>query len=472
VSTPPVPDAPGQQTVLAGRYALEGKIAAGGMGEVWRAIDQTLGRPVAVKLLRPEYASDESFLVRFRGEARHAARLSHPGVASVYDYGEVQAANGRPTAYLVMELVEGEPLSALLHRERRLSADQTLDILSQAADALAAAHAHGVVHRDVKPGNLLVRNDGVVKVTDFGIARAMDAAPLTATGIMMGTAYYVSPEQASGKTVTPASDVYSLGVVAYECLAGRRPFDDRNPIVVVLAHQQERPPPLPSDVPPAVAALVASAMEKSPSRRPPSASDFAQTAMSIRQGLWSNTATWTGSGPGGWDAATQLGPMPGRSQATRGGPRADSGGSGWDRADRDRGGRDLGDRDRSDREREWGGRGATQTAYGAGADDQPARYSGGRANRRAPARSGRAGRARPAAGRRLTMPVLVALLVATVVVTALITRTLAGGGKDSGNTSNGAHASMVVAPRHVGGAARDLAAGRADTGGSQGGRDD
>ncbi|MGF7237963.1 MAG: serine/threonine-protein kinase, partial [Frankia sp.] len=275
----------GEPVVLADRYLLQGKIAAGGMGEVWRAVDQTLGRPVAVKLLRPEYASDDSFLVRFRGEARHAARLSHPGVASVYDYGEVRTGNARPTAYLVMELVEGEPLSALLHRERRIDAARMLDILGQSAAALQAAHAQGVVHRDVKPGNLLVRHDGVVKVTDFGIARAMDAAPLTATGIMMGTAYYVSPEQASGKTVTPASDVYSLGVVAYECLAGRRPFDDRNPIVVVLAHQQDTPPPLPADVPAPVRALVESAMEKQPSRRPASAEEFARTAMNLRQSL-------------------------------------------------------------------------------------------------------------------------------------------------------------------------------------------
>ncbi|WP_163548432.1 serine/threonine-protein kinase [Candidatus Frankia nodulisporulans] len=282
----PFAGAASPNTVLDNRYRLDGRIAAGGMGEVWRGLDQTLGRPVAVKLLRPEYASDESFLVRFRGEARHAARLSHPGVASVYDYGEVATADDYPTAYLVMELVEGEPLSAMLHREKRLSAERMLDILGQAADALQAAHALGVVHRDVKPGNLLLRPDGVVKVTDFGIARAVDAAPLTATGIMMGTAYYVSPEQASGRPVTPASDVYSLGVVAYECLAGRRPFDDRNPIVVVMAHQQDTPAPLPTDIPYQVRALVDSAMAKDPSRRPSSAGAFARSAAGIRRNLW------------------------------------------------------------------------------------------------------------------------------------------------------------------------------------------
>ncbi|OHV39928.1 MULTISPECIES: serine/threonine-protein kinase [Pseudofrankia] len=284
-------------TVLDNRYRLDGRIATGGMGEVWRGVDQTLGRPVAVKLLRPEYASDESFLVRFRGEARHAARLSHPGIASVYDYGEVATVDDHPTAYLVMELVEGEPLSAVLHREKRLSPERMLDVLGQSADALEAAHALNIVHRDIKPGNLLIRPDGVVKVTDFGIARAVDAAPLTATGIMMGTAYYVSPEQASGRPVTPASDVYSLGVVAYECLAGRRPFDDRNPIVVVMAHQQDTPPPLPADVPYQVRSLVEQAMAKNPARRPSSAGAFARSAAGIRRELFASEPRWA-SGAG------------------------------------------------------------------------------------------------------------------------------------------------------------------------------
>ncbi|WP_238438171.1 serine/threonine-protein kinase [Frankia nepalensis] len=283
-------------TVLDNRYRLDGRIATGGMGEVWRGVDQTLGRPVAVKLLRPEYASDESFLVRFRGEARHAARLSHPGIASVYDYGEVATVDDHPTAYLVMELVEGEPLSAILHREKRLPPERMLDVLGQAADALQAAHALGIVHRDIKPGNLLIRHDGVVKVTDFGIARAVDAAPLTATGIMMGTAYYVSPEQASGRPVTPASDVYSLGVVAYECLAGRRPFDDRNPIVVVMAHQQDNPPPLPADVPYQVRSLVEQAMAKNSARRPSSAGAFARSAAGIRRELFAPEPRWAAGG--------------------------------------------------------------------------------------------------------------------------------------------------------------------------------
>ncbi|MBL7489903.1 protein kinase [Frankia sp. AgB1.9] len=310
-------------TVLDNRYRLDGRIATGGMGEVWRGVDQTLGRPVAVKLLRPEYASDESFLVRFRGEARHAARLSHPGIASVYDYGEVATVDDHPTAYLVMELVEGEPLSAVLHREKRLSPERMLDVLGQAADALQAAHALNIVHRDIKPGNLLIRHDGVVKVTDFGIARAVDAAPLTATGIMMGTAYYVSPEQASGRPVTPASDVYSLGVVAYECLAGRRPFDDRNPIVVVMAHQQDNPPPLPGDVPHQVRQLVEQAMAKNPNRRPSSAGGFARSAAAIQREMFSPEPRWAAGAGGASPDMTARHPGP-AGPPPRGRPRAAS----------------------------------------------------------------------------------------------------------------------------------------------------
>jgi tRNA A-37 threonylcarbamoyl transferase component Bud32 len=255
-------------SALAGRYRLDERIAVGGMGEVWRGEDIVLGRAVAVKCLKPEYVDDAEFRERFRGEARHAAALSHPGIASIYDYGE--QVEPETAAWLVMELVEGEPLSALLHRCGRLSADQTLDIVGQSALGLEAAHAIGVVHRDVKPGNLLVRPDGVVKITDFGIARAADAVPITRTGSVVGTAYYLSPEQASGGVVTPASDVYSLGVVAYECLAGQRPFPGDNPLAVA------------ADVPAAVRDLVLSALEKDPAKRPAHAGDFGRAALALR----------------------------------------------------------------------------------------------------------------------------------------------------------------------------------------------
>ncbi len=271
---------------LAGRYRLTQRIAVGGMGEVWSAVDEVLGREVAVKLLRPEYVDDQEFRERFRAEARHAAGLSHPGIASVFDYGE-QAAP-QPAAWLVMELVPGEPLSALLRRTPRLSTAHALDVVGQAALALEAAHVAGVVHRDVKPGNLLVRPDGVVKVTDFGIARAATAVPVTRTGTMVGTAHYLSPEQAAGATATPASDVYCLGLVAYECLAGARPFVADSPVAVAAAHLRQAPPPLPDDVPGPVRELVMRALHKDPAQRPQHAGELGREALALREQLMSD----------------------------------------------------------------------------------------------------------------------------------------------------------------------------------------
>jgi len=267
---------------LADRYLLLDRIATGGMGEVWRARDEVLSRNVAVKVLKAEYAADPSFLERFRAEARHTAALSHPGIANTFDYGEAPpAGGGDPLPFLVMELVDGEPLSALLSREAPLPPDRALDIVGQAGLALQAAHDAGVVHRDVKPGNLLIRPDGVVKVTDFGIARAVDAAPVTQTGMVVGTAAYLSPEQAAGKPVTPASDIYALGVVTYECLSGRRPFDDASPVAVAMAHIGTNPPALPKDTPPLVSDFVTRALDKDPGRRQPSAGDFGRTALAL-----------------------------------------------------------------------------------------------------------------------------------------------------------------------------------------------
>jgi eukaryotic-like serine/threonine-protein kinase len=261
---------------IADRFTLEHRIAVGGMGEVWRAQDTLLSRRVAVKVLKPEYAADPSFLRRFRDEARHTAGLSHPGVASVFDYGELG-----DMAYLVMECVDGEPLSAMLAREGRLSVERSLDIVGQAGLALQAAHDLGVVHRDVKPANLLVRPDGVVKVTDFGIARVAGAAGITQTGFVVGTAAYLSPEQAAGRPTTPASDLYALGLVAYECLAGHRAFDAESAVATALAQINDPPPPLPPDVPGEVAAFVFRALDKDPKRRQPSAGDFGRTALAL-----------------------------------------------------------------------------------------------------------------------------------------------------------------------------------------------
>ncbi|RBY78991.1 serine/threonine protein kinase [Geodermatophilus sp. TF02-6] len=241
------------------------------MGQVWRAEDLVLGRPVAVKVLRREYTGDPVFLARFRSEARLSAGIIHPHVAVLHDYGEVEpaAAGGDRLVYLVMELVEGEPLSDLLGRERRLTAEQTLHLLGQAAAALAAAHAAGVVHRDVKPGNLLVTPDGTLKITDFGIAWSAANASVTPTGHVVGTAQYLAPEQVRGDRATAASDVYSWGTVAYECLAGRRAFDGADPVAVAVQRLRQAPDPLPADVPEPVRRLVGRALAEDPAERIP-----------------------------------------------------------------------------------------------------------------------------------------------------------------------------------------------------------
>jgi serine/threonine-protein kinase len=253
---------------LAGRYELVDLVATGGMGSVWRARDLLLGRTVAVKVLRSEFSGNETFLARFRAEAQHAAVLHHEGIAAVHDYGEVPSSDGGgQLAYLVMELVDGEPLSALLDREGRLDPPRTLAILRQTAAALAAAHQAGVVHRDVKPGNLLVSADGRVTVTDFGIAWSAASVPLTQTGQVVGTAHYLSPEQAEGRQAGPASDVYALGMIAYECLAGRRAFDGDNAVQIALRQIRDVPDPLPDDVPDAVRSLVGRMLVKDAAAR-------------------------------------------------------------------------------------------------------------------------------------------------------------------------------------------------------------
>ena len=254
------------------RYRLESRIATGGMGEVWRATDTSLGRPVAVKVLKSEYADDPLFRSRFEVEARHAAALHHPGVASVYDVGESgllgrEDGSALPRPFLVMELVDGQPLSALLRGGRPLDPAVVRDLMAQAADAIGAAHRAGIVHRDVKPANLLVTPERQVKITDFGIARASDGLGLTGTGQVMGTPQYLSPEQARGGTATPASDVYALGVVAFECLAGHRPFDADSPVATALAHLNDPVPDLPPGIPADLAAVVRRAMAKEPEQR-------------------------------------------------------------------------------------------------------------------------------------------------------------------------------------------------------------
>src|SRR4051812_4551778 len=193
------------------------------MGQVWRGRDLLLGRPVAVKVLRSEYTGDPTFVARFRAEAQHAALLVHRNIAAVFDYGEVPADEcGEHLAYLVMELVDGEPLSAVLAHEGRLGVERTLDVLRQTAAGLAAAHAAGVVHRDVKPGNVLVGRDGVVRITDFGVAWSASDVPLTLTGEVVGTPQYLSPEQAEGGRGGPARGVYPPRPLGHGAPGGRR----------------------------------------------------------------------------------------------------------------------------------------------------------------------------------------------------------------------------------------------------------
>ena len=265
--------------VFGSRYELVSRIAIGGMGEVWKANDSVIGRTVAIKILKDEYMGDSGFRERFRAEARHAALVNHEGIANVFDYGEEEG-----SAYLVMELVPGEALSSILEREKILPATRVLSIVSQTASALHAAHQAGLVHRDIKPGNLLITPDGSVKITDFGIARLADQVPLTATGQVMGTVQYLAPEQAGGKPASPATDVYSLGIVAYEALAGKRPFRGESQVAIAMAQIKETPPELPSSIPSAVRALVMSCMAKKPEGRPASAHDLAQAALAIARG--------------------------------------------------------------------------------------------------------------------------------------------------------------------------------------------
>ena len=270
--------------LIGGRYLLTRPIAMGGMGAVWSATDQVLGRTVAVKLLKPEYSSDKGFLDRFRAEARHSAGLSHPNIAAVYDYGEANDPSTHSGAYLVMEEVPGSPLSTILNDRGRLPADEVLEMLAQAAAGLGAAHLKGIVHRDVKPANLLITPDGNLKITDFGIARAVDQASLTATGTVMGTARYLSPEQATGEPTSPASDLYSLGVVGYEALAGSSPFTAETPVAQAMAHVHDQPRPLPADVPGPVADLVMGLLNKDAEARPADGNALVKLVHRVQRG--------------------------------------------------------------------------------------------------------------------------------------------------------------------------------------------
>ena len=264
---------------LAGRYRLDERVAAGGYGEVWRATDLVLARPVAVKLLRPEVAGDAEALARFRSEARHAGSLEHEGIARVFDYDEPTP---KYPAFLVMEYVDGPSLAELLD-EGPLPLGRVLDISAQAGAALAAAHEAGLVHRDIKPQNILLSRDGQVKLTDFGISLAAGAAPLTSTGMVLGTSGYLAPERLEGARGTAAGDVYALGVVAYQALAGQPPFTG-TPAEIADAHHSRAWPPLPAGIPAEVTALIGRLTARDPVLRP-NAADAAHQAAELRDRL-------------------------------------------------------------------------------------------------------------------------------------------------------------------------------------------
>ncbi|QPL05449.1 MULTISPECIES: serine/threonine-protein kinase [Actinomyces] len=256
---------------LQGRYQLVERIAVGGMGEVWKATDLRSGRAVAAKILRHELTGDEIFLSRLRAEARNSRGLRHPNLAVVLDSGERDG-----SGWIIMELVQGRALADIISEQGTMQPADILPVLAQVARALQVVHDSGVVHRDVKPSNILINREGLAKLTDFGISTGTHQRPLTATGMVMGTAQYLAPEQAMGSMATPAGDLYALGVIGYEALVGRRPFMGATQVDIAFAHVNQEVPPMPDSVPPEVRAVVMDLLEKKPAARPHSAREVAR----------------------------------------------------------------------------------------------------------------------------------------------------------------------------------------------------
>ncbi|MCF4007610.1 serine/threonine protein kinase [Corynebacterium uropygiale] len=295
------------QRLIGEDYRLHWIIGHGGMSTVWLADDVRHDREVAIKVLRPEFSDNTEFLHRFRNEAHTAQSIRHPHVITTYDYREIPDPAGHTFCFIAMEYIRGESLADLIAREGALPEDMVLTALDQAAHGLAAIHSLGLVHRDIKPGNLLITQSGAVKITDFGIAKAAAAVPLTRTGMVVGTAQYVSPEQAQGQRVTAASDVYSLGVVGYEMLSGHRPFNGDSQVSVVLAHINEAPPALSTTISAPTRELIGISLRKDPTTR---FADGAELATAVTAVLHGHRPPQPAATRAGRAAATPAEPSP------------------------------------------------------------------------------------------------------------------------------------------------------------------
>ncbi|WJY66980.1 serine/threonine-protein kinase [Corynebacterium auris] len=272
------------QELVGPDYRLQWVIGHGGMSTVWLTDDPGHDREVAIKVLRPEFSSNEEFLTRFRNEASAAEGIDSPNVVATYDYREVDTGHGYAMCFIVMEYIRGESLADLIAREGQLDEDLALDVLEQASHGLAVIHRMGLVHRDIKPGNLMITQNGRVKITDFGIAKAAAAVPLTRTGMVVGTAQYVSPEQAQGLRVSSASDVYSLGVVGYEMLSGTRPFTGDSSVSVALAHVSNEPPALSTSISAPARELIGIALRKDAATRFRDGNEMQLAVAQVRRG--------------------------------------------------------------------------------------------------------------------------------------------------------------------------------------------
>ncbi|MDO5728432.1 MAG: protein kinase [Actinomycetaceae bacterium] len=288
--------------IIGDRYRLLRQVAVGGMGEVWTARDQVTRRKVAAKVLKPELAGQSIFLARLRMEARNTMQINHPNLTAVLDHGEEDG-----VGWIIMEYVEGRPFNQYLANGNRISPDQLIPVLIQTAYALSAAQKHDVVHRDIKPSNIMVTAEGIVKLTDFGISVTPNQTSMTDAGMVMGTAQYLPPEQAMGEPATHAGDLYALGVIAYEALAGHRPFTGKTQVDVAFAHVNEPVPPLPEDVPTPLARVVMQLLRKKPDDRPHDATALVRELNQVAKQLDVGTSPTPISLPD--DADTGRGPV-------------------------------------------------------------------------------------------------------------------------------------------------------------------